>query len=184
MKVISDIRSPEVASILNANGVVVLRTDTLYGVLARADNQSAVERVYALKGRDETKSPIVLISDTSQLFDVVSPEVTTLTEDVWPGKVSVIIPSEDAPKWIRRDNQSVAYRLPDNQALQDLISLTGPLIAPSANPQGELPAMTIERAVEYFGDLVDLYVDGGEVKDVAPSQLLLVRDDGSTERLR
>jgi L-threonylcarbamoyladenylate synthase len=184
MKVISDIRSPEVASILNTNGVVVLRTDTLYGVLARADNQSAVERVYVLKGRDETKSPIVLISDTSQLFDVVSPEVTTLTKDVWPGKVSVIIPSKDAPKWIRRDNQSVAYRLPDNLALRDLISLTGPLIAPSANPQGELPAMTIEQAVEYFGDLVDLYVDGGEVKDAAPSQLLLVRDDGSTERLR
>ena len=184
MKVIADIRSPEVASILNANGVVILRTDTLYGILARADSRSAVERVYALKGRDETKSPIVLISDSSQLFDGVSDTVTKFTEEVWPGKVSVIIPSEDAPEWIRRDNQSVAYRLPDNSVLQDLISVTGPLIAPSANPEGELPAMTIAQAVEYFDGHVDLYVDGGEVKDAVPSQLLLVRDDGSTERLR
>ena len=184
MKVISDIRSPEVASILNANGVVILRTDTLYGILARADSRSAVERVYALKGRDETKSPIVLISDSSQLFDAIFDEVDRLTDEVWPGKVSVIIPSEDAPLWIRRDNQSVAYRLPDDSALQDLINATGPLIAPSANPEGEPPAMTIAQAVEYFDDQVDLYVDGGEVKDAVPSQLLLVQDDGSTVRLR
>lgn len=184
MKVISDIRSPEVASILNANGVVILRTDTLYGILARADSHSAVERVYALKGRDETKSPIVLIGETSQLFDTVSNSVARLTKEVWPGKVSIIVPSEDAPEWIRRNNQSVAYRLPDTSALQNLIDLTGPLIAPSANPEGEQPAMTIEQAIEYFGDLIDLYVDGGEVADAAPSQLLRVRDDGSTERLR
>jgi L-threonylcarbamoyladenylate synthase len=184
MKVISDIRSPEVASILNANGVVVLRTDTLYGVLARADNQSAVERVYALKGRDETKSPIVLISDTSQLFDTISDNIANLTNEVWPGKVSVIIPSVDAPEWIRRDNQSVAYRLPDNSALRDLISLTGPLIAPSANPQGQLPAMDINTAIEYFGTSIDLYVDGGIVIDETPSRLIRVGNNGGTEQLR
>jgi len=184
MKVISDIRSPEVASILNAGGVVVLRTDTLYGLLARADDHDAVDRIYVLKGRDETKSPIVLISDVSQLFDTVSSKTAQIIQKVWPAKVSIIIPSTDAPAWIRRDNQSVAYRLPDNQDLQNLIDQTGPLIAPSANPQGQPPAMTIAQAVEYFGDQVDLYIDSGEVDDNTPSQILQINDYGGMERIR
>lgn len=184
MKVISDIRSPEVASILNAGGVVVVRTDTLYGLLARADDQSAVERVYALKGRDETKSPIVLISDVSELFDTVSSKIAQIIEKVWPAKVSIIIPSTDAPVWIKRDNHSVAYRFPDSQDLQALIDQTGPLIAPSANPQGQSPAMDIAHAVEYFGDQVDLYIDSGEVEDSTPSQILQIKSDGSMVRIR
>lgn len=184
MKVISDIRSPEVASILNAGGVVVLRTDTLYGLLARADNQAAVERIYALKGRDETKSPIVFISDMSQLFDRASSKIAQTIEKVWPAKVSIIIPSIHAPTWIKRDNQSVAYRLPDNQDLQNLIDQTGPLIAPSTNPQAQPPATTITQAIEYFGDQVDLYIDSGEVEDSTPSQILRIKDDGNMERIR
>ena len=184
MKVISDIRSPEVASILNAGGIVVLKTDTLYGLVARADNHNAVERVYALKGRDETKSPIVLISDVSQVYDSMSSKIAQITEETWPAKVSIIIPSIDAPAWIKRDNHSVAYRLPDNQDLQDLINQTGPLIAPSANPQGQLPAMTIAQAVDYFNDQVDLYIDSGEVEDNTPSQILRIKDGGNMERIR
>ena len=184
MNIISDIRSPEVASILNAGGIVVLRTDTIYGVLARADSKNSVERIYALKGRDENKSPIVLISETAQLFDDISPKSTQALLHTWPGKVSIIIPSDNAPEWIRRNNQSVAYRLPDDQALQDLISKTGPLIAPSANPQGQMPALNIEQAIAYFDDRVDLYVDGGEVFDNTPSQLFQLQVDGKMERLR
>jgi L-threonylcarbamoyladenylate synthase len=184
MNVISDISSPKVASILNAGGIVVLRTDTIYGMLARADDQNAVKRVYALKGRDEAKSPIVLIRDLSQLFDPVSKEISKITENVWPGRVSVIIPSTHAPAWIRRDNQSVAYRLPASQALQGLIAGTGPLIAPSANPQNSTPAMNIDQAIEYFGELIDLYVDGGEVDDNTPSRLLKIHKDGRLEQLR
>lgn len=107
-----------------------------------------------------------------------------MTSEVWPGKVSVIMPSVNAPIWIRRDNNSVAYRLPANAELRDLIAKTGPLIAPSANPEGYKPAMNIDEAYDYFGDGVDAYVDGGYVLDDTPSQLLLVRDDGTVERLR
>ncbi len=184
MKVFTDSNDPEVVKTLQHGGVVILRTDTLYGVLARADDDAAVSKVYALKDRDEKKSPIVLISSTDQLFDEPTDLVKQMIAQVWPGKVSVIMPSVHAPVWIRRENNSVAYRLPADKALRELIAKTGPLIAPSANPEGCEPAMSVEEAFDYFGEGVDAYVDGGNVYDDTPSQLLLVRDDGTVERLR
>lgn len=180
----STISDPAVAELLKGGAIGILRTDTLYGVVAAAGNEQAVGRVYAAKERSEHKSPIVLISSVDELFDTPSEHVKALCADVWPGPVSVIIDSEDAPVWIRRGNDSVAYRLPNDPSLLALLEHTGPLIAPSANPEGSPPAMTIEQAEEYFGDSVDFYVDGGAVTLAQPSQLLRVTEDGSVERLR
>jgi L-threonylcarbamoyladenylate synthase len=174
----------EIATRLLAGEVGVLRTDTLYGLVCRADNQAAVERIYRAKGRDGNKSPIVLIASQRQLFDGPSEAMMQLLSTVWPGKISVIIPSDNAPSWIERRNNSVAYRLPANAWLQRLLAQTGPLIAPSANPQGRQPAQTVRRAVDYFGDAIDFYVDGGEVTDDTPSQLLRMDAAGLVERLR
>lgn len=184
MKIFHDIDSPELASILISGGIGVLKTDTIYGIVARAHDKSAVERVYTLKGRDDTKSPIVLISSLDQLFDAPNSEVRSTLEEVWPDKVSVIIPSLAAPSWIERGNQSVAYRMPDDDALRRLIQTTGPLIAPSANPQGKVPAMNYAQAFAYFADTIDFYVDQGEVVDNTPSKLLKLLDNGTMERLR
>lgn len=169
---------------LQNGGVGVLRTDTLYGVVARAGDEAAVERVYRLKDRDTAKSPIVLISSDEQLLDVPDEPIRRLMRDVWPGKVSVIVPSLNAPQWIARGNDSVAYRLPDDAKLRHLLEQAGPLIAPSANPEGALPAATIEEAMSYFGESVDFYVDGGTITDGTPSQLLRVDTSGNIERLR
>lgn len=184
MQIKKDYRDSDVIHVLQKGGIAVIRTDTLYGVVARADDQNAVERVYELKGRDDTKSPIVLVASIEQLYDEPTISETQLLDTVWPGKVSVILPSTKAPAWIRRGNESVAYRLPADPKLCALLETTGPLIAPSANPQGQLPAMTIEQAIAYFGDNVDCYVDGGKVLDDTPSQLLRLKDNGEVERLR
>lgn len=184
MKIVNSIADESVTRTLNAGGVVVLRSDTLYGIVARADDENAVQRIYQLKERSQHKSPIVLISSTSQFYDEPRGEVRKLIESHWPGPVSIIVPATAAPAWISRDNGSVAYRLPDHSALRGLIEATGLLIAPSANPEGEEPARTIQQAIEYFGEDVDLYVDGGEVGDVAPSQLLRINTQGEVERLR
>ncbi len=169
---------------LMAGKVAVVRTDTLYGLVCRADNQAAVERVYRVKGRDGDKSPIVLIATSQQLFDTPSDETQLLLDTVWPGKTSVVIATNQAPHWIERGNGSVAYRLPEHTWLQSLLSQTGPLVAPSANPQGQPPARNVEQAIAYFGDDVDFYVDGGEVTDDTPSRLLRMAADGRIERLR
>ena len=174
----------EIAAWLVDGKVGVLRTDTLYGLVCRADNQVAVERIYRVKGRDNDKSPIVLIANQQQLFDGPTPVMGQFLETVWPGKISVIIPSASAPRWIERRNTSVAYRLPGSAWLRSLLAWTGPLIAPSANPEGQPPAQTIQQAIDYFGNSVDFYVDSGEVIDESPSQLLRMNVAGEIERLR
>jgi len=184
MKVFSSINDPQVIRILKSGGIGVIRTDTLYGLVGRADDQVAVQRIYDLKHRDEAKSPIVLIGMPGQVYDEPPELAKPIITASWPGKISIILPSENAPEWIRRANGSVAYRLPDDQQLRRLLRNRGPTVAPSANPEGEEPAIDIHQAAAYFGNGVDFYVDGGTVTDRTPSQLIRVAPDGRTERLR
>ena len=184
MIVFPDTTSPKLIEILMNGGIGVLLTDTLYGVVARADDEASVARVYALKGRTDSKPPIVLIADVSQLYDALPDGVDATVEGKWPGKNSIIIPSLLAPKWLSRESSGVAYRLPDNNALRRLLRETGPLIAPSANPQGDPPARSVGEAEGYFGDSVDFYVDGGVAFDSQPSNLFIMTSGGDFEQLR
>jgi L-threonylcarbamoyladenylate synthase len=172
------------AQLLQTGQIGVLRTDTLYGVVGQASNERAVERIYGVKGRTPTKSPILLIASIDQLIDQYEPGVLAHVRGLWPGKNSIILPSPHGPVWLTRGNASIAYRVPADDGLRKLLEQTGPLIAPSANPEGEPPAMTIKQARAYFGDAVDFYVDGGEVASDAPSKLWRLQPNGELERLR
>ena len=98
---------------------------------------------------------------------------------------SVIVHSPHAPKWLRHHDGTVAYRVPKSDQLRLLLSQTGPLVAPSANPQGMPPARTVIAARAYFGDAIEYYSDGGTVpEDVPASRIVRVLDDGSAEVLR
>jgi L-threonylcarbamoyladenylate synthase len=172
------------AQLLKTGHIGVIRTDTLYGVVAQALDEQAVERVYQVKGRTPTKSPILLIASTDQLLDDYEPSELAHLAALWPGKNSVILPSQHGPAWLTRGNASIAYRIPADDRLRQLLEQTGPLIAPSANPEGMPPAMTIEQAKVYFGDTVDFYVDDGEVIDDTPSKLWRLQPNGELEQLR
>lgn len=162
-----------------------MRTDTLYGIVGRADTQETVERIYQTKGRNPSKSPIVLIGDISQMFDTYDAETILQLKSLWPGPNSIILPSTAAPAWIRRDNDSVAYRLPNNLHLRSLLLNTGPLIAPSANPEGAPPAATIDQAHNYFDEQVDHYEDGGPATSPRPSRIFQYNIEASSlTRLR
>ena len=169
---------------LNAGQIGVLKTDTLYGVVAQARDAAAVERVYQAKGRTPSKPPIVLIANVQQLIDEYDSETLMHIGDLWPGKNSMILPSAHGPEWLTRGSASIAYRLPADDQLRELLEKTGPLIAPSANPEGEPPAKNIQEAMEYFGDTVNFYVDGGEVTSETPSKLWQLQPNGGLERLR
>lgn len=183
MRRLSDVNDPELVRILQSGGTAIVRTDTLYGVVACAGNHESVEKVYDLKDRTHSKSPIVLIASLDQMFDEYTDAIRAQLLQLWPGPRSIILPSSTAPDWITRGNASVAYRMPDNAELRHLLTETGPLIAPSANPEGQAPALTIDEAEAYFGDSVDVYVDGGTVTSTEPSQLLRLTENG-LERLR
>lgn len=164
----------KISSILNEGGVGVIPTDTLYGLAARTHDVTAVERIYQIKGRDESKPLIILISAIEDLgeFGVeLDASLLKKLKEYWPGTNSIILPCRfEEWSYLHRGTQTLAFRMPDDGWLQSLLELSGPLVAPSANPQAKQPARSLAQAKEYFGESVDFYVDGGEV-DAAPSQL-------------
>lgn len=186
MNRISEAKIMSAAPTLSAGGVVVLRTDTIYGITALANDKVACERVYSAKGRDASKPCIILVATEAQIWDSVSRQAfVAATQGVSDEPTSIIVPSgEDTPGWIPHGNGTVAFRLPKKPELRQLIRETGPLIAPSANPAGREPATSIEQAEAYFGDVVDTYIDGGDATDISPSHIVRVTASGDIERIR
>lgn len=164
----------------------MIRTDTLYGIVARANDEAAVERLYAVRKRDLNKASIVLIANISQIWEAEEAQSRQdILQKFWPGPVSIILPVHaKSPLHVHRGLNSIAFRVPNDKELQELLTATGPLIAPSANPEGEPPASSIGQAVGYFGEMVDFYVNSGECKNVQPSKLIRIEPDGSLQRLR
>ncbi len=155
----------------------VIPTDTIYGIVGRADMPNTVERIYTVRRRSPEKPCIILIASYDDLkkFSVTlddSLKSIIESQNLWPGKVSIILPCLDSHfEYLSRGTQSLAFRMPDVPELRDLLTHTGPLIAPSANIEGEPPAITIASAKKYFNKLVDFYVDEGEILS-APSKIL------------
>lgn len=174
------------ARILKEGGIAVVPTDTLYGVCASAFSKPAVERVYELKGRDENKPFIVLISavdDLKQFGVKLTLHQKAYLDEVWPGPVSVILPCPlKKLAYLHRGTNSLAFRLPKHKKLRDFLKKTGPLTAPSANPQGAEPAHTIKEAKNYFGNKVDVYIAGG--KKIGKPSMLVSMMSGNPEVLR
>lgn len=171
---------PDASCRLKSGQVGVVPTDTIYGIVASARSQQAVERIYEVKQREPRKPFIILIPDFDALrqFDITPTDKQRLVmEQYWPGPVSLIFPcAHESLTYLHRGTQSLSFRLPNKPELAKLIKETGPLVAPSANPEGEPPAEDIEQVTGYFHDAVDFYVDGGKVTG-EPSRLISLLGD-------
>jgi L-threonylcarbamoyladenylate synthase len=162
---------------LKKDGIAFVPTDTIYGIVANALSPKAVERVYGVRGRDKDKPCIILISSFKDIekFGVKFNAIQkNFLETVWPGKVSVILPVKDMQwKYLHRGKKSLAFRMiaPRNKNLYHLIKTIGPLVAPSANPQGQKPAEKRSEGRAYFGNGIDAYVCVG-TRNAPPSTLV------------
>lgn len=157
----------------------MLPTDTVYGIVARAADQAAVESVYRLRGRSSEKPCIMLVADVWQITDneLWTPQQKALADKYWPGPLSLVAPvSQKTPEYLHRGTHTLAYRIPHYLGLRNLISKTGPLIAPSANLEGKPVATTLQEAQKIFGNKVDGYVEGGLLADHAPSTVVAIKD--------
>ncbi len=168
--------STHLSSLLSRGGLAVIPTDTIYGIVAKALNRKAVERLYAFRRETAQKPFIVLISDITDLR-VFGCKVTLVQEKflkkVWPGKVSVVFPCKAKKfSYLHRNTGSLAFRLPRSSRLQALLKETGPLVAPSANFEGKTPARTIKEAKSYFGTHVDMYIGAKRAYVGKPSTLV------------
>lgn len=149
--------------ILKNDGIGVLPTDTLYGLVCSAFSKKAINRIYKIKNRNKDKKLIVLISSLKDLkkFKIkITKEEAKILGKFWPGKVSIIL-------------GGIAFRYPKNKALLEILKKTGPLVAPSANIEGGKPAENINEAKKYFGNNVDFYISGGTLKS-DPSTLIRI----------
>jgi L-threonylcarbamoyladenylate synthase len=151
--------------------LVVLPTDTVYGLAADAFNPAAVQKLIDAKGRTRQSPPPVLIPGIptlDALAESVPDEVRALVKAYWPGGLTVILPAQSSLAWdLGETRGTVALRMPSNRIALELLSETGPLAVSSANRTGEPAATTAAEAETMLGDAVSIYLDGGPGGTVA-----------------
>ena len=146
--------------------LVVIPTDTVYGVAADAFNAAAVTALLDAKGRDRTAPPPVLIPGIptlDALAEVVPDEVRALVAEFWPGGLTIILRARRTLDWdLGETRGTVALRMPSHPIALELLSETGPLAVSSANATGKPPATTAAKAEKMLGDAVAVYLEAGE----------------------
>lgn len=163
---------------LKSGAVAVIPTDTIYGIVGSAKIPSVVEKIYRLRKRASTKPMIILTSSIKQILGL-GVKITLKQKEVlgklWPNQISVVVYCDSKNlQYLHRGKNSLALRIPDNEFLINLLEITGPIVAPSANFEGEKPAKNIGEAKKYFKDSVSFYIDAGEL-DSPPSTVIKLK---------
>ena len=155
----------ECARVVDTGNLLVIPTDTVYGIAADAFSAAAVAALLAAKGRGRDMPPPVLVPRAETIFglvDGVDETVLALTAKFWPGPLTIIANAQPSLDWDLGDTHgTVAVRMPDDESALALLARTGPLAVSSANISGQPAAQTADEAQEMLGDDVDIYVDGG-----------------------
>lgn len=163
--------------LLQIGTIGVIPTDTVYGVVARAADKLAVERLYTLKKRDH-KPGTLIASSLDQLVELgIKYRYLKAVEQFWPDAISVIIPCGPELSYLHQGKFSLAVRIPKPVELRQLLDKTGPLVTSSANHPGKAPATTVTQARAYFQDQVNFYIDGGDLTNRQPSTVIRILDD-------
>jgi L-threonylcarbamoyladenylate synthase len=144
--------------------VIVLPTDTVYGVGADAFDRNAVRAVLAAKGRGRNMPPPVLVANP-RVLDGLARDIPAyareLVDAFWPGGLTMVCRAQPSLDWDLGDNGTVAVRMPLHRTALALLDRTGPLAVTSANRTGEPAATTCAEAEEQLGEAVSVYLDGG-----------------------
>jgi tRNA threonylcarbamoyl adenosine modification protein (Sua5/YciO/YrdC/YwlC family) len=161
--------------------LVVLPTDTVYGIGADAFDPAAVRKLLAAKGRGREMPPPVLISSATTL-DALATGVPgyarALVEAFWPGPLTLVCRQQQSLQWDLGDTRgTVAVRMPDHPVALEILERTGPLAVSSANLTGHPPATDAARAEEMLGESVAAIVDAGTTPGEVPSTIIDVTGD-------
>lgn len=185
-------------SILKQGGIVAFPTDTVYGLGACANLQSAVERVYEVKKRPRNMALPLLLADTAQISEVaepVPPVAWLLARAFLPGALTIILPSsKEVSDFITAGGRTVALRIPSHPIPIALIEgLKAPVVGTSANLSGKPSPLTADEVYAQLGGNIDLVIDGGKcpggiestIVDLSGEMPVVVREGAiSKEELR
>ena len=172
----------DAAELLRDGKLVVLPTDTVYGVAADAFSTTGTRRIFGAKRRSRRFPLPVLVRSPKQLLGLCSsvPEAADrLMAAYWPGPLTILVPADPGLQWDLGDNRGVvAVRMPLDDLTLDLIRRVGPIAATSANLSGQPAATTAQDAHLQLGELVELYLDDGGRTERPASTIVDVTRDG------
>jgi L-threonylcarbamoyladenylate synthase len=156
--------------------LVVLPTDTVYGVAADAFTPAAVSALLAAKGRGRNVPPAVLVGSVraaAALTESLGAFGQDLIDEFWPGPLTLVFRSSPTLMWDLGDTRgTVAVRMPLHPVALDLLRRTGPMAVSSASLHGSPAATTADEAMDQFGESVSVYLDGGTCADSVTSTIL------------
>ncbi|MFJ9775757.1 L-threonylcarbamoyladenylate synthase [Kitasatospora sp. NPDC101157] len=166
----------EAAAAVRRGELVVLPTDTVYGVGADAFRPEAVARVLAAKGRGRNMPSPVLVGSPDALDDLVE-DLPGLARELmaafWPGGLTVVARHRPSLRWdLGETGGTVAVRMPDHPVALDLLKATGPLAVSSANLTGKPSPQDCDAAQDMLGETVAVYLDGGRTEAAVPSSIV------------
>lgn len=172
-----------IANLISSFKIGVIPTDTIYGIVGLAKSKKSVNKIFKVKGRSSHKPLIVLISKIQDLEDF---EINLSRKEeklLKTGEYSIILPCPlKKYEHIHRGFNTIAFRLPKNKKIKEIINLSGPIVATSANKEGEPPIKSIEEGIKIFKNEVDFYLKG-KTKSNRPSKLIKI-ENGKIKRLR
>jgi L-threonylcarbamoyladenylate synthase len=160
-----------------AGGLVVVPTDTVYGIAARVDRPEGLAALFEAKSRPRSSALPVLVAGADQAasLGVFSPPAGALARAFWPGPLTIVVPLRAGfDVDLGGDGRTVGLRTPAHPFLLELLALTGPLATTSANRSGEPTPRMVAEIVEVFGEVVDVYLDGGPSSGGPPSSVVSV----------
>jgi L-threonylcarbamoyladenylate synthase len=186
------------ANIIRGGGLVAFPTETVYGLGADAYNPRALAKIFEVKKRPSFDPLIIHIAAPEKLEDVADfslltketrLKLFTLTENLWPGPLSIVLPkNKKIPDIATAGLPTAAFRLPEHEDARKLISLSsGAIAAPSANPFGGLSPTRAKHVRDYLGNKIDMILDGGQARiglestvlDITGEEIKILRPGGT-----
>jgi L-threonylcarbamoyladenylate synthase len=173
---VSPVALAEAAAVLGDGGLVAFPTESFYGLGAHALQPEALARVFAVKGRPESK-PLLVLVDGPEMAETLAAEISAgaraLMARHWPGALTLVLKaSSRVPAALTGGTGTVGVRMPGHAIALGLVRAAAfPVTAPSANPSGQAPPVTARAVEEYFGGRVDMILDGGPTAGGAGSTI-------------
>ncbi|MEX0873833.1 MAG: L-threonylcarbamoyladenylate synthase [Actinomycetota bacterium] len=151
---------------LDCGEVIVLPTETVYGLAARADLEEAVGKIFELKGRSRDQVLQILLPDATSLASWAGPNdaASDLAARFWPGPLTLVVAARASVPSFLTAAGTVGLRVPSHRVALDVLERSGPLAATSANVAGEQPLADVTHLRATFGDRVSVYIDVGRIE--------------------
>lgn len=185
-KIINNITNKDIERMTEAivnEKIVILPTETVYGICASAYSDNAINKIYEIKKRNMSKSLIVLISNLDMLYEIVedvNEMEKNLIDKYWPGPLTIIFHKNKNSKLSKyvSNSSTIAVRLTSNKLISNIIEKSGvPIVAPSANISGDVTGTKISKIIDNFNGKVDYIMDNGDILDDTTSTIVQVIDN-------